>query len=84
MDPIIRLPIIIMLLIFIPGRNIHADPASQHVGVSLHENMLNSWDKVFTNDIDSLIYCNESLTIQMPKKSENMTQIKSVLNIFLS
>ena len=26
-------------------------------------------DRVFTNDIDSLIYCNESLTIQMPKKS---------------
>ena len=23
----------------------------------------------FTNDIDSLIYCNESLTIQMPKES---------------
>ena len=26
-------------------------------------------DKVFTNDIDSLIYCNDTLTIQMPKKS---------------
>ena len=26
-------------------------------------------DKTFTNDIDSLIYCNESLTIQVPKKS---------------
>tara|TARA_Y100000817_G_scaffold260009_1_gene214087 strand:+ start:528 stop:2702 length:2175 start_codon:yes stop_codon:yes gene_type:complete len=26
-------------------------------------------DRVFTNDIDSLIYCNESLKIQMPKKS---------------
>ena len=26
-------------------------------------------DKTFTNDIDSLIYCNESLTIQVPKRS---------------
>ena len=26
-------------------------------------------DKTFTNDIDSLIYCNESLKIQVPKKS---------------
>jgi len=26
-------------------------------------------DKVFTNDIDSLIYCNDTLTIQIPKKN---------------
>ena len=26
-------------------------------------------DKTFTNDIDSLIYCNESITIQVPKRS---------------
>ena len=26
-------------------------------------------DKVFTNDIDSLIYCNETLQIQVPKKN---------------
>ena len=43
MGSIIRLTIITMVFIFNPGRNIHADPASQHVGVSLHENMLNSF-----------------------------------------